>query len=104
LDRLRVDDVEVVSSRLLETELRRIAIRDGMEQSSVMPVLNRVSLVMPTRSLFFAAGVLPGRFLRSLDALHVATAVRLDVQSFITYDDRQGGAARAAGLTVTTPA
>jgi predicted nucleic acid-binding protein len=66
-------------------------------------VLNRVNLVMPSRSLFFLAGTLPGRHLRSLDALHVATAVRLDVQSFITYDVRQAHAARSGGLEVVAP-
>jgi predicted nucleic acid-binding protein len=103
LDLLRADNVDLVSSRLLETELRRIAIRHDVEQLSVPPVLNRMSLVVPPRSLFFVAGTLPGRYLRSLDALHVATAVRLDVQSFITYDNRQAEAARAAGLPVVAP-
>jgi predicted nucleic acid-binding protein len=101
---LHADDVDLVSSLLLETELRRIAVRDGIEQSAVSDVLALVSLVVPTRSLFFQAGVLQGQHLRSLDALHVATAILLRVESFISYDGRQCEAARAVGLTVGGPA
>jgi len=49
-----------------------------------------------------AAKVAPG--LRSLDAIHVATALSLEVDlDFVTYDDRQAAAARAAGLRVVQP-
>jgi hypothetical protein len=44
--------------------------------------------------------------LRTLDAIHVASAVLLwpEVDSFVTYDDRLAGAARAVGLPVVRPA
>ncbi|MGH9323652.1 MAG: PIN domain-containing protein [Vicinamibacteria bacterium] len=35
---------------------------------------------------------------RSLDLLHVASALVLEVTSFLTFDDRQAKLARAAGL------
>jgi predicted nucleic acid-binding protein len=38
---------------------------------------------------------------RSLDILHVATALVLDVPAFITADSRQAKLAKAAGLRVT---
>jgi hypothetical protein len=43
---------------------------------------------------------------RSLDAIHLATALRIRSQltSFITYDKRLADAAQAAGLTVDMPA
>ena len=46
-----------------------------------------------------------GPALRALDAIHVASALRLggDIEAFLTYDDRQAEAARAAGLTVASP-
>jgi uncharacterized protein len=44
----------------------------------------------------------PGR-LRSLDAIHVATAVLLDVDMIVTYDERLAEAARHNGLTVSVP-
>jgi predicted nucleic acid-binding protein len=44
--------------------------------------------------------------LRSLDALHLATAISLgdDVGVFFTYDDCLGRAAEENGLTVAQPA
>jgi predicted nucleic acid-binding protein len=40
---------------------------------------------------------------RTLDVLHVATAVTLEMRRFVTYDDRQAALARAAGLRVVAP-
>jgi hypothetical protein len=42
---------------------------------------------------------------RSLDAIHLATALRIRAQltSFVTYDKRLADAATAAGLTVDAP-
>ena len=43
--------------------------------------------------------------LRSLDAIHIATALAVgdrDLQ-FVTYDERQADAARKAGLKVVQP-
>jgi predicted nucleic acid-binding protein len=41
--------------------------------------------------------------LRSLDAIHLATAVLLDADTVLTYDDRLAEAARYNGLTVSAP-
>ena len=86
------------SSMLLETELRRFALRTGLHQSAVSDVLARIDLVEPDRSLFTEAGLMPGANLRSLDALHVATALRLDARVVVAYDHRLQQAARAVGL------
>ncbi|MGH3342412.1 MAG: type II toxin-antitoxin system VapC family toxin [Carbonactinosporaceae bacterium] len=91
------------SSALLETELRRMALRLDLPQSAVTDLLARVALVEPQRSLFHEAGLLPGLTLRSLDALHVATAVRLDGAVVVAYDVRLIAAARAVGLDVASP-
>lgn len=40
---------------------------------------------------------------RSLDLLHVATALELGLRSFVTFDDREQRLARAAGLKTITP-
>jgi len=47
----------------------------------------------------------PDRMLRSLDAIHLATARVLgrDLDAFVTYDERLASAARDAGLPVTSP-
>jgi len=47
--------------------------------------------------------VLPGRILRTLDALHLACAVRLGVDTVLTYDDRFADAAQSVGIPVTAP-
>lgn len=98
------DDSELVSSALLETELRRLAVREGLAQTAVTDVVDRVSLVEPDRSMFHQAGLLPGRHLRSLDALHLMTALRLNCEEILAYDARMSDAARSIGLAVTAPA
>lgn len=40
---------------------------------------------------------------RSLDVLHVASALELEMRVFVTYDHRQGELARAAGLKTLAP-
>jgi predicted nucleic acid-binding protein len=40
---------------------------------------------------------------RTLDVLHVATALELALRNFVTFDRRQQQLARAAGLKVVTP-
>jgi predicted nucleic acid-binding protein len=42
--------------------------------------------------------------LRSLDAIHLATAVILDADLIVTYDNRLAAAARHNGLAVAKPA
>jgi predicted nucleic acid-binding protein len=52
-----------------------------------------------------AAAELPDPALRSLDALHLASALALDpdLETFVAYDARILAAARAAGLEVAQP-
>lgn len=94
----------LVSSALLETELRRAGIRLDVEPAAVVRTLDRVALLDPDRALFHQAGILPGKHLRSADAVHVAAAVRAGATTFLTYDDRQRDAALAVGLVVEAPA
>jgi len=92
-----------VSSALLETELRRVAVRLQLSQGAVSAVLARIVLVTPSRALFHEAGLLPGRGLRSLDALHLATALRMDAETIVAYDKRMLEAAGSVGLGVSSP-
>ena len=94
---------DLVSSALLEIELRRLAVRLGLDQSAVTDLLARLDLVDPPRSLFHEAGLLPGTQLRSLDALHLATALRVDADTLVAYDARLLDAARSLGLGVHSP-
>lgn len=93
----------LVSSDLTETELRRIAVREGLEQADVTLVLDGVALAALDRAVYRSAGLLPMPFLRTLDALHLESAVRLDAAAILTYDHRLGDAARSVGLDVIAP-
>jgi predicted nucleic acid-binding protein len=103
VDWLEQAQVRLVSSDLLETELRRMAVREGREQSKVSQILDGVSLAALDRAIYRSAGFLPMRTLRTLDALHLEAAIRLDVDAVLTYDRRLGDGAREAGLTVIAP-
>jgi uncharacterized protein len=103
LDKAADQDDGLLSSVLLETELRRLAVRVELPQTAVTHLLERFDLVEPDRSLYREAGLLPGRHLRSLDALHLAAALRLGADIMATYDRRQADAAVAAGLPVLAP-
>jgi predicted nucleic acid-binding protein len=103
LDELAKRDVTLISSSLLETELRRTATRHGLEKTKVSDVLDGMDILDLERSHFTEAGLLPGTHLRSLDALHVAAAVRAEAAAMVAYDIRQSEAAHAAGLRVVSP-
>lgn len=101
-DAVDADDA-VLSSTLLETELRRLALRAELAQSAVTQLLARFDLVETDLSLYREANLLPGPHLRSLDALHLAAALRAGADIMVTYDRRQADAAASAGLPVLAP-
>ncbi len=67
-------------------------------------VFDRPDLVEPDALTYRTAERLEGHDLRSLDALHVAACLRASCDVMISYDLRQGAAAKAAGLHVAAPA
>ena len=93
----------LVSSDLLETELRRIAVREGIDQGAVTRILDGVGLAALDRAVYRGAGLLPMPYLRGLEVLHFEAAMRLDATAVLTYDHRLGKAARAVGLQVIAP-
>ena len=97
------EDTHLVGTHLLETELRRFANRHNLPQVDVSGILARVDIHDLPPSLYREAGLLPGEVLRSLDALHLAASIRLDVDALVTYDVRLTGAAENAGLAVLSP-
>ena len=104
LDWLDRTSFALVSSDLLETELRRLAVREGLDQSDVTRLLDGVALAVLDRAVYRSAGLLPMSYLRTLDALHLQAAIRLDVAAILTYDRRLAEAARSVGLDVIAPA
>lgn len=93
----------VVSSDLLETELRRIGVRYEIDQVLITAVLDGVTLTPLTRDQFREAGFYPQADLRSLDALHLAGALSVEASAMVTYDVRLAEAANAHGLQVIAP-
>ena len=95
-----------VSSNLLAVEARRSTLRVA---ETMLPrtdlVLADVRLIAVTDTVLESAGRLPDPVLRTLHAIHLATAllIRDDVEALVTYDTRLAAAARANGLTVATP-
>lgn len=97
---------ELVSSDLLRTELLRAVRRSGAAvELDVDDGLAAVDMLPATAAIFDAAGLVEPRGMRSLDAIHLATAIDIsdDCDGFITYDDRLAEAARQHGLHVISP-
>ena len=69
-------------------------------------LLDRVEVIGIDDVVVESAGRLADPLLRSLDAIHLATAllIRKDVDALLTYDERLAEAARAHGLAVASPA
>lgn len=103
LDHALGDEILLVSSLLLETELRRFAQRTAITQGAVTDLLQMINLTELPPSLFHEAGILPGDGLRSLDALHLASAARIGVAGLVTYDARMAEGARALGIPLHQP-
>ena len=93
----------LVSSDLLEVELRRLAVREGVDQADVTRLLDGVSIAALDRAVYRSAGLLPMPYLRTLDALHLEAAIRLEAAAVLTYDRRLSKAARSVGLRVVAP-
>ncbi|MGH3461823.1 MAG: type II toxin-antitoxin system VapC family toxin [Kribbellaceae bacterium] len=98
-----VQDDILLSSGVVVTELHRAAQRLGIDQRDVTTVLAGIDLVEVTPAVLLRAGMLPEPALRSLDAIHVASALVGGAVEFVTYDDRQAEAARTVGLRVVRP-
>lgn len=95
-----------VASLVARTELMRAVRRvsPGQEEPARRLLASIEVLALPPAILDAAARLDPVS-LRSLDAIHLATALDLgdDLESFVTYDDRLAAAARGCGLVVVRP-
>jgi len=104
VETLQTQAPTLVSCLLLETELRRaVNCRPQLSQAVVTDLLTRVNLYEIAPAWFTAAGLLPGEQLRTLDALHVASAIHLRADRLLTYDARMAQAALSVGMPVADP-
>lgn len=97
----------LVSSALVEVELPRALHRIEPELVSHAPtILERVSRYEIDDLVRRTAGSYTNPELRSLDAIHLATAHAVfggRLSSFVTYDKRLRDAAQTFGLTTESP-
>ncbi len=91
-------------SRIAEVEVLRAVFFAGGDSTVARAVLDRCAIIELTRAVTQDAATLPGR-LRSLDAIHLATArqLRSDLEYLISYDRRMLDAAQAIGIRTREP-
>ena len=108
-----LSETEIVSSELVLTEVPR-ALRRTSATRADLPLeplmrraeaqLDEIALRSVDESLLIGAGLLAEPNLRSLDAIHLVTALHLyPIDAFVTYDKRQAAVARLAGLQAVSP-
>jgi predicted nucleic acid-binding protein len=97
----------LASSSLVMTEVTRACRR---EDPALVPLadltVDSITLLVDVdRGVLRDAAQAEPASLRSLDAIHLATARRLqpDLMGMITYDDRLADAASASGMAVVSP-
>jgi len=85
--------------------LRAVLRRDATVEPRARHVLTRLSLLAIADRLLIAAAAVQPPELRSIDALHVASALRLGgaLAAFVSYDARQLEAAAVLGLPTASP-
>ncbi len=104
--RLRIEGQELVTSELGLTELARAAGRMGADGVAMArALLEGIELIRLSEAVLSAAGELQPPRLRTLDAIHLASALLLgsECQGVVTYDIRMREAAELAGLAVVSP-
>jgi len=96
-----------VSSALAQVEVvRALASCGPVEAERGRAILREIDIVRIGGDVLSRAATLGPPGLRSLDAIHLATALLFgdELRHIVTYDARLAAAARAAGLRVTAPA
>lgn len=96
----------LVSSALARTEVARALMPSGPAAvARGRDVLRRVELLRIGDRVLNEAGRMQPAELRSLDAIHLASAGQLgpSLTQIVTYDERMAEAARAAGWSVASP-
>src|SRR5699024_9950041 len=95
--------VDFVSSRLLRTEMVRVLRRDGRALADVDPLLSRVGMFEVTREAHAVAESIE-RHIKTLDALHLATALLIGESVIVaSHDTNMKDVARHLGLGTIDP-
>lgn len=93
----------LAASWLLHTEMHCAAGRNPaiISLDAITAALETVTLIDVTRGDLLAAGTHAP--LRSNDAIHLATALRIGADEIVTYDGELARAATSAGIRVVAP-
>jgi len=95
----------LVTNSIGVVELRRLAAqvsRQAVDTATLL--LGRIDRLVLTPTALALAGQLPPAEVRTLDALHIASAAELvELQVVLTYDRRMAEAAAGYGLPVESP-
>jgi predicted nucleic acid-binding protein len=84
---------------------RALSRRDAAHDRELRNVWAGVSSIPLDRTVIERASIIEPPRLRTLDAIHLASAMELggDLDALVTYDVKLAAAARAAGLPVESP-
>ncbi|HUP85133.1 MAG TPA: type II toxin-antitoxin system VapC family toxin [Acidimicrobiales bacterium] len=96
----------LLTSALSRTEVARALLPFGLDVvTRGEDVLRRLDVIRVNDRVLRAAGALLPSELRSLDAIHLATAIEIgaDLARVCTYDERMAAAAIDLGLAVVAP-
>ena len=100
-----VESDHSITSRIGVIETQRAVERHDHDPARLAAVIGRFEIVELDAEIGRRAGGLGPGSLRTLDAIHIATALTIgSLDAFITYDERQAAAARLVGLPVIRPA
>lgn len=105
LGRRTVAEQLVAVNQVGVVELRRFAARVSQQHVSLtQQLIQRLQRIEVTPTAYALAGDVPPPAVRTLDALHIASAAELPgLTAFVTYDHRMAEAAAAFGLPVVAP-
>lgn len=106
VQRWYIETEQVLTSRVGVIEAYRSITRRSHDPAQLRVILRSIEIFELDADIAARAMRVSPDVLRTLDAIHVATALAIGptLDAFVTYDDRQAEAARAAGLPVVRPA
>lgn len=106
LDWLKENKTDLATSELTHTELMRTVRRFAPDRATASrKILGQVIALSATKSIFESAANIEPKSLKSLDAVHVTTALSLgdELEGVITYDQQMAGAVEGYGFPVIAP-
>lgn len=97
-------DASLITSRIALVEVpRAVGIANPDAVGEAWRLLSSCILVDLTDALLREAAAVASREVRTLDAIHLAAAERVEPDNLLTYDRRLGREAQARGLAVSHP-